>query len=719
MIVKPRPAQPSEPVSLGRVITFYSYKGGTGRSMALANVAWMLALNGKRVLVIDWDLEAPGLHRYFHPFLKDKELLNTQGLLDFVEKQAARAAVSKEREKKAAGGNGTADVLELPNDVPTNDFEPLPPETVAPVEQPPATSRQHSAKDETAIIDYLVPLVWPNETRWQQFGPRARIDLIPAGRQGPAYSRSLSAFNWLDFFERLDGRSVLQTAREQLRRIYDYILIDSRTGVSDTSGICTVEMPDTLVVCFTLNDQSISGASGIAESVVNQRKAREAANPPSRQGERPFTVFPVPMRVDTSEHIKRQVALELVREKFSRFLDERFQRDLSSYWGSAPMAYYPFCAFEEIPSVFGDTPNVDLSLTASVKKITGYLTESATEAAITNLPPLDSDYERAEQKRKEIVSWFERAASPVRLAQAAYDQFEPARQKTMLKVLERLVQVDPKGQDTVRACETEEFPADCHEVINTLTELRVLAVSKGSSGTDVVALSDPVIPQKWEVLRNRIEEDRPFLVWRQTLSVATHSWLTIQRDVSALWRGKLAEEAQRWRDERFDDLNQAEQDFLTQSLEEARKENRMESLETVAMDQRRWSLTATNLKRRIENGRRLVLGLGIAGAVLEALAAQLYNYARGISEPYYSYYFRASEIAGYLGAVALALVVLAKARSLGRERLQGWILARAASESLKREMFYFRTASGPVQPGFRRKSGSHTVPKTRGHSRQS
>src|SRR5258706_15890618 len=78
----------------GRVITFYSYKGGTGRSMALANVAWMLAMSGERVLVVDWDLEAPGIHRYFHPMLEDEELLETEGLLDFVEKLAMRAAMS-------------------------------------------------------------------------------------------------------------------------------------------------------------------------------------------------------------------------------------------------------------------------------------------------------------------------------------------------------------------------------------------------------------------------------------------------------------------------------------------------------------------------------------------------------------------------------------------------------------------------------------------------
>src|SRR5436189_50223 len=68
----------------GKIITFYSYKGGTGRSMALANVAWILASQGKRVLIVDWDLEAPGQHRYFHPFIQDKNLTSSEGLIDLV-----------------------------------------------------------------------------------------------------------------------------------------------------------------------------------------------------------------------------------------------------------------------------------------------------------------------------------------------------------------------------------------------------------------------------------------------------------------------------------------------------------------------------------------------------------------------------------------------------------------------------------------------------------
>ena len=42
------------------IYTFYSYKGGAGRSMALANVARWFYLQGLRVVMIDWDLEAPG-----------------------------------------------------------------------------------------------------------------------------------------------------------------------------------------------------------------------------------------------------------------------------------------------------------------------------------------------------------------------------------------------------------------------------------------------------------------------------------------------------------------------------------------------------------------------------------------------------------------------------------------------------------------------------------
>ena len=62
-----------------KTITFYSYKGGVGRTMALANIAVLLSKRGKKVLVVDWDLEAPGLHEYFNNNEYEKVPANKKG----------------------------------------------------------------------------------------------------------------------------------------------------------------------------------------------------------------------------------------------------------------------------------------------------------------------------------------------------------------------------------------------------------------------------------------------------------------------------------------------------------------------------------------------------------------------------------------------------------------------------------------------------------------
>src|SRR4030095_3640231 len=83
-------AEPSE------VITFYSYTGGVGRSMALANVACLLARRcpeDRGGLVVDWILESPSLHRFFEdrfPSLGEGALDEQPGLLDLLMELDAR-----------------------------------------------------------------------------------------------------------------------------------------------------------------------------------------------------------------------------------------------------------------------------------------------------------------------------------------------------------------------------------------------------------------------------------------------------------------------------------------------------------------------------------------------------------------------------------------------------------------------------------------------------
>lgn len=69
------------PVSTGAPrIVFYSIKGGVGRSTALAATAWSLAQSGKKVMVLDLDLESPGLSSALLP----QERMPQYGITDWL-----------------------------------------------------------------------------------------------------------------------------------------------------------------------------------------------------------------------------------------------------------------------------------------------------------------------------------------------------------------------------------------------------------------------------------------------------------------------------------------------------------------------------------------------------------------------------------------------------------------------------------------------------------
>lgn len=67
------------------VVTFYSFKGGVGRSMSLVNVGVQLAQSGRKVLLVDFDLEAPGLPTFS---LKKPEE-DTPGIVEYVSQYIA------------------------------------------------------------------------------------------------------------------------------------------------------------------------------------------------------------------------------------------------------------------------------------------------------------------------------------------------------------------------------------------------------------------------------------------------------------------------------------------------------------------------------------------------------------------------------------------------------------------------------------------------------
>ena len=196
----------------GTVITFYSYKGGVGRSFALANVAVLLGRWRFRVLCIDWDLEAPGLAHFFDTTTEDDQA-------------------------DSISGSKTPGLVELVDRFRTTE------------------------KHELQWREYVVPFLnrrTPN------------VSLLKAGCVDHTYSKRLHGLNWNDLYDKGLGNA-FEVMFDELRQEYDYILLDARTGVTDFSGIITAQLPDILAFMFTYNEQSFKGATEVARRAVDAR----------------------------------------------------------------------------------------------------------------------------------------------------------------------------------------------------------------------------------------------------------------------------------------------------------------------------------------------------------------------------------------------------------------------------------------------------------------
>lgn len=219
----------------GRVITFYSYKGGVGRTQALANVAVELANRGKRVVVVDMDLESPGAHSFFHHKesptlpLTDAALSNVTGVVEHIEHLATWPS---------------------------------------------------RPKDPT-----FIPCTHP------RLMGAGTVDLLPAGRLDQEYTRRLTSLSWQLFYEESEGGRYIEALRDLLISRADYVLVDSRTGMTDVANVCTFQLPDVVVVLFALHHQGLEGAERMARAI--QMCQKELG-----EGARPRKVLLVPSRVD-------------------------------------------------------------------------------------------------------------------------------------------------------------------------------------------------------------------------------------------------------------------------------------------------------------------------------------------------------------------------------------------------------------------------------------
>jgi tetratricopeptide (TPR) repeat protein len=222
----------------GRIVTFYSWKGGVGRTMALANAGVQLARRGKRVLLVDWDLEAPGLDRYF--VAADTE---TASLLSVTKPTDASGLLG------LLAGAATRDRLE--------------PDTW-----------------ERRCITVRLPELPRADGSIPDLPTAHPLTILSAGLGSPDYASHLERFSWADFFANDRGGEWLEHLRSKWRGAYEFVLIDSRTGLTDGGSICTVQMPDVLVFAFTPNTQCLGDGLAFLDGVQRSRSSYAFERPP-------------------------------------------------------------------------------------------------------------------------------------------------------------------------------------------------------------------------------------------------------------------------------------------------------------------------------------------------------------------------------------------------------------------------------------------------------
>lgn len=190
-----------------RTVAFYSFKGGVGRTTALIHVAWLLVKQGKKVVAVDLDIEAPGLSKAL-----DLDDLPEVGIVDYFYERA-----------------------------------------YAP----------DGANYEIQIGDILA------EYRDQQLGDTrgGRFFVVPTGKLDLDYLAKvddLKANAWVNGDESL-WDVFIRDIKKQIEP--DLILVDSRTGLNQWGAFSLVQAADSAILVLFPNAQNAEGAKILVQAL--------------------------------------------------------------------------------------------------------------------------------------------------------------------------------------------------------------------------------------------------------------------------------------------------------------------------------------------------------------------------------------------------------------------------------------------------------------------
>ena len=225
------------------VATFYSYKGGVGRTVLAANAAALLARSGK-TLLWDLDIEAPGLHR-----IRDLES-NKANATGFFEWLLAW------QEKRKFDPPTPRDLKDLAK-------------CLLPVGKAPKLSVLPAHGDEANFADLYQRIDW---NRFLAAEPERGLKLF---------------------------RSIIEFFGSEAGGGFRCIVLDSRTGITDIGGYLAALLPHVTVLVGNYGRQNTGGLRAIWQAL--QRQVRTENTDPDRAPLPPLRIEMVASPIPTDD----------------------------------------------------------------------------------------------------------------------------------------------------------------------------------------------------------------------------------------------------------------------------------------------------------------------------------------------------------------------------------------------------------------------------------
>lgn len=197
---------------------------GVSKIALISNAADYLCKTGKKILLIDWDLETHCLHYFFE----------------------------KSRRAQQAG------LIEVFGEFCAFMHKNAPSVTEDAVEQ--------WLKDN--IGNHILVDVAGTGT--------GRIDIMTAGLFDEAYTNRANNFSWRKFYEDLDGGYFLELFKKHLKSMdYDFVFVNSCSGTGVYSGICNIQIPDANVILIGHSLQEMTGSAYVINCILKSNYISE------------------------------------------------------------------------------------------------------------------------------------------------------------------------------------------------------------------------------------------------------------------------------------------------------------------------------------------------------------------------------------------------------------------------------------------------------------